>query len=67
MIQLFVPIRLKSLLGKTKEGRSKRLGAKIFIFAVGEGAAPGETDLQGFFFFFFLGVQWCLFTSLSGY
>ncbi|MEA5535319.1 FAD-dependent oxidoreductase [Crocosphaera sp. XPORK-15E] len=40
------PIRLKSLLCQTKKGLSKRLKAKLFIFAVGEGFEPFLKDLQ---------------------
>ncbi|EAZ91252.1 FAD-dependent oxidoreductase [Crocosphaera chwakensis] len=39
-------LRIKSLLCKTKAGRSKRLKAKLFIFAVGEGFEPFLKDLQ---------------------
>ncbi|MEA5510516.1 FAD-dependent oxidoreductase [Crocosphaera sp. UHCC 0190] len=40
------PIRLKSLLCQTKNGKAKRLKAKLFIFAVGEGFEPFLKDLQ---------------------
>ncbi len=46
LMDRYGPIRLKSLLCKTKEGRSKRLKAKLFIFAVGEGFEPFLNDLQ---------------------
>ena len=40
------PVRLKSLLCKTKEGLSKKFKARLFIFAVGNGFEPFLRDLQ---------------------
>ncbi|XTZ10490.1 MAG: FAD-dependent oxidoreductase [cyanobacterium endosymbiont of Rhopalodia yunnanensis] len=46
LIDRYGPIRLKSLICKTKEGLPKRLKAKLFIFAVGEGFESFLSDLQ---------------------
>ncbi len=46
LIDSYGKLRIKSLLCKTKEGRSKRLKAKLFIFATGEGFEPFLKDLQ---------------------
>ena len=46
LIDGYGKLRIKSLLCETQEGRSKRLKAKLFIFAVGEGFEPFLKDLQ---------------------
>ena len=46
LINGYGKLRIKSLLCETQEGRSKRLKAKLFIFAVGEGFEPFLKDLQ---------------------
>ena len=46
LIDSYGKIRIKSLLCKTQEGRSKRLKANLFIFAVGEGFEPFLKELQ---------------------
>ena len=46
LIDGYGKLRVKSLLCETQEGRSKRLKAKLFIFAVGEGFEPFLKDLQ---------------------
>ncbi len=46
LIDSYGKIRIKSLLCETKEGQAKRLKAKLFIFAVGEGFEPFLNDLQ---------------------
>ena len=46
LIDSYGKLRIKSLLCETKEGRSKRLKAKLFIFEVGEVFEPFLKDLQ---------------------
>ena len=46
LIDSYGKLRIKSLLCETQEGRSKRLKAKLFVFAVGEGFEPFLNDLQ---------------------
>ena len=46
LIDSYGKLRIKSLLCETQEGRSKRLKAKLFVFAVGEGFEPFLKDLQ---------------------
>lgn len=46
LIDRYGPIRLKSLICKTRQGLPKRLKAKLFIFTVGEGFEPFLADLQ---------------------
>ena len=46
LIDRYGPIRLKSLIYKTRQGLPKRLKAKLFIFAVGEEFESFLSDLQ---------------------
>ncbi|HAC65308.1 MAG TPA: FAD-dependent oxidoreductase [Cyanothece sp. UBA12306] len=46
LMDRYGPIRIKSLLCHTEKGLPKRLKAKLFIFAVGEGFTPFLSDLQ---------------------
>lgn len=46
LLDRYGPIHLKSLLCQTKEGQTKRLKGKLFIFATGEGFEPFLKDLQ---------------------
>ncbi len=46
LMDRYGPIRLKSLICQTQQGLPKRLKAKLFIFAVGEGFKPFLSDLQ---------------------
>ncbi|MGK7915429.1 MAG: FAD-dependent oxidoreductase [Prochloraceae cyanobacterium] len=46
LIDLYGPIRIKSLLCQTQQGFTKRLKAKLFVFAVGAGFEPFLSDLQ---------------------
>ena len=46
LIDRYGPIRIKSLLCQTQQGFPKRLKARLFIFAVGEGFEPFLSNLQ---------------------
>ena len=46
LIDRYGPIRLKSLICKTRQGLPKRLRAKLFIFTVGKGFESFLADLQ---------------------
>lgn len=46
LIDRYGPIRIKSLLCHSHRGLAKRLKAKLFIFAVGQGFEPFLSDLQ---------------------